>query len=239
MISSSTYLVNDVCDRDQDRLHVRKRHRPVASGALAANTALLLAAVLAVGGLAIDAAVHMNLLLVGCGYLALTACYSVWWRRIIVGDILAIASGFVLRAIAGGVATGVPLSHWFLAMTSCGAVFIVAGKRHAELFGGTLAAGRTRVTLRRYSTTALRLMMAAAAAGAIGAYVAWVFHRSGGGPWDAITIVPVVAWFARYAALIARGDGEAPEELILRDPALLATTVAWAALFLIAIYAAT
>ena len=238
MISSSTYLVNDVCDRNQDRLHVRKRHRPVASGALAVNAALVLAAMLAVGGLAIDAAVHVNLFLVGCGYLALTASYSVWWRRIVVVDILAIASGFVLRAVAGGVATGVPLSHWFLVMTSCGAVFVVAGKRHGELFGVvTLTAGHTRVTLRRYSTIALRLMMSAAAAGAIGAYVAWASSRPGSGPWYAITIVPVVAWLARYAALIACGHGEAPEELILRDPALLTITLTWAALFLTAIYA--
>jgi len=235
MLSSATYLLNDVRDLPHDRHHPRKRARPIASGALSARSALTIAAILAVAGLALAAAVRLELAAVGCGYLALTASYSLWWRRVVVVDILAIAAGFVLRAAAGGAATDVALSRWFLVVTSCGAIFVVAGKRYSELFGE--ARGHlTRATLRRYSAGALRAILFLAAAGAIGAYGIWAFRRPEHGPWYEITIVAVVMWLARYAQLIGRGRGEAPEELILRDRALLLLTIAWTALFLAGVY---
>ena len=150
-------------------------------------------------------------------------------------DILAIAGAFVIRAAAGGVATDVPLSRWFLVVTSCGALFVVAGKRHAELFG---AGGEhtTRRTLRHYSEDALALIIGAAAAGMIVAYAIWAFRRPERGPWYEATIVPVVLWLGRYRLLVARGHGEAPEELILRDTPLLALSLLWTALFIGGIY---
>jgi decaprenyl-phosphate phosphoribosyltransferase len=238
MLASSTYLLNDVRDIEQDRAHHRKRTRPIASGALPVRVALALAALLALGGLGIALAVRPLLAGVGCGYLTLTACYSLWLRHVIVADMLAIAAGFVLRAVAGGAATGVGLSRWFLLVTSFGAVFVVAGKRHAELFGRAheMRNGLTRTTLRLYSEPALQAMLAAAAAGTIAAYSLWAFGRPEHGPWYEGTIVPVVLWLARYAVLVARGAGEAPEELILRDRALLVLTLTWTALFLGGVY---
>lgn len=133
LLSSATYLINDVRDAEQDRLHPRKRLRPVAGGELAPRTALRAAAALALVGLAAATAIAPGLGAVGCCYLALTASYSLWLRRVIVLDIVAVAAGFVLRAVAGGVATDIYLSRWFVIVTGCCAVFLVTAKRYAEL----------------------------------------------------------------------------------------------------------
>jgi decaprenyl-phosphate phosphoribosyltransferase len=235
MLSSATYLLNDVRDREQDRRHPRKRLRPIASGELSPRAGLAFAAVLGAGGLMLAAAVRLELAAVGCAYLALTASYSLWWRRVILLDILAVAGCFVLRAAAGGVAADVRLSRWFLVVTSCCAIFLISGKRHAELID-TARAGVTRATLRRYSSTLLRTLLVAAAGGALVAYAIWAFRRPEHGPWYEITIVPFVLWLGRYGVLLARGAGEAPEEVILHDWVLLALGLAWTVLFLCGIY---
>ena len=235
LLSSATYLLNDVRDRHQDRLHPRKRGRPVAAGQLSPRAALAAAAALGIGGLALAASVRLELAAVGCVYLALTASYSLWLRRVILLDIAAVAGCFVVRAVAGGVAADVPLSRWFLVVTSCCAVFVVAGKRHAELVDGARPA-LTRITLRGYSSSALRAVLAAAAGGALIAYAVWAFRRPEHGPWYELSILPFVMWLGRYAVLLRRGDGEAPEELILHDWALLLLSLAWTVLFLCGIY---
>lgn len=149
---------------------------------------------------------------------------------VIVADIVAIAAGFVLRAAAGGIAAHVPPSARYLVVASCGAIFIVAGKRHAELL--SLARTElTRATLRHYSVTVLRAILAAAATSASVAYSAWAFGRPEHGPWYEISIVPVVLWLCRYGVLVRRGAGESPEELVLRDWRLFALTAMWTALF--------
>ena len=235
MLSSATYLLNDVRDRDQDRAHPRKRRRPIASGAMPVRVALPLAVALGLGGLALAAFTRLELVAVGCAYLALTASYSLWLRRVIVADMLAIAGGFVLRAVAGGVAANVPLSRWFLVVVSCGAIFVVAGKRHAELFGSA-GDGPTRATLRVYSAASLRAVLAAAALGMTVAYAIWAFRRPEHGPFYELSVIPIVLWLCRYGILIGRGAGEAPEELILRDRVLLPLTLGWALLFALGTY---
>ncbi len=172
MLSSATYLINDVRDREQDRHHPVKCRRPIAAGALRPRTALVAAAVLVIVALALALAVRWQLALVGGCYLALTTTYSLWWRRVIGLDLLAIAAGFVLRAGAGGAAVDVGLSRWFLLVTSCGAIFVVAAKRYAELREERTSAP-SRHSLGSYSVTALRTILALAAAGAVSAYVLW------------------------------------------------------------------
>jgi decaprenyl-phosphate phosphoribosyltransferase len=235
MLSSATYLVNDVRDRDQDRLHPRKRSRPVAAGELSPRSALLLAAALALVGIASATAITPGLGAVACGYLALTASYSLWLRRVVVADILAIAAGFVLRAIAGGVATDIYLSRWFVIVTACCAIYLVAAKRYAELREHD-GSGPARATLRRYSLGHLRLTLLAAATLAVVAYTGWAFTRPSHVVWYGLSIAPLVLWLARYAILIGSGAGQAPEELILRDRTLLAFGVAWSLLFLGGVY---
>lgn len=236
LLSSATYLVNDVRDAEQDRLHARKRLRPVAAGELSPRVALRTGALLALVGLVGAFAIAPALGAVACCYLALTLSYSLWLRRAIVLDMLAIAGGFVLRAAAGGAAGDIYLSRWFVIVTGCGAVFVVAAKRYAELREHT-GSPPVRDTLRRYSPGLLRTtLLGAAGAGAI-AYAGWAFTRPAHVGLYALSIAPFVLWLARYAQLIGMGAGETPEELVLGDRALLALSVVWAALFLGGVYA--
>jgi decaprenyl-phosphate phosphoribosyltransferase len=235
MLSSATYLLNDVRDRDQDRVHPRKRLRPIAAGELSIRAAITAAAVLALGGLALAAAITPGLAAVGAGYLAVTMSYSLWWRRVVVADILAIAAGFVLRALAGGVATDVYLSRWFVVVTACGAIFLVAAKRFAELHE-RVAPRLERATLRHYSLRGLRVTLAAAGTLASIAYISWAFTRPSHLLWYGLSIIPFLLWLARYASLAGAGAAQAPEELILRDRTLLALSLAWGLLFVGGVY---
>lgn len=249
LLSSATYLFNDVRDRDQDRLHPDKRRRPVAAGELPPARALRAGAILACTGLGLAFAIRPGLAGVGLCYLALTGAYSLWLRNVVVLDILTIAAGFVLRAVAGGVASDIYLSRWFIIVTACCAVFLVAAKRYAELRehagdgSGTLGAARPgratprRATLRRYSLGHLRLTLLAAAGVAVVAYTGWAFTRPSHVGWYGLSIVPLVLWLGRYATLIGAGAGQAPEELILRDRLLLGLGAAWSALFIGGVYA--
>jgi decaprenyl-phosphate phosphoribosyltransferase len=229
LVSSATYLVNDVRDRHQDRLHPRKRHRPVAAGELRPRGALRLAALMAASGLALALLVRPLLALVAASYVAVTTSYSIWWRRLVVADILAVAAGFVLRTVGGATAGGVGLSRSFLIVVSGCALFIVAGKRYAEL----RAPHPSRASLRRYSRHGLRVLLTASAAIACAAYAWWAFARAP----RMLSLVPFVLWLCRYRGLLRAGAGEAPEELVTRDQGLLALGLLWAVLFAGGIYA--
>jgi len=150
-------------------------------------------------------------------------------------DIVAIAAGFVLRALAGGVATDIYLSRWFVIVTGCCAVFRVAAKRYAELreHGGS---GPMRATLRMYSGAGLRLTLLTAATLAGAAYIGWAVTRPAHLVWYVLSSMPFLLWLGRYAQLIGSGAGQAPEELILRDRVLLALSVVWGVLFLGGVY---
>jgi decaprenyl-phosphate phosphoribosyltransferase len=235
LVSSATYLLNDVRDREQDRLHEKKRLRPVASGELSVAGALRAAALLALAGLALAFAIAPGLALLAAGYMAMTASYSLWLRRIAILDMLVIAAGFVLRAFAGGVASDIYLSRWFVIVTACGAVFLVAAKRLAEL--RQCDGARARASLRRYSSRGLIATLALVAMLASAAYVGWALTRPAHMAWYACSIAPFLGWLARYAQLIARGAGQAPEELILRDRVLLALSAGWTILFVGGVYA--
>jgi decaprenyl-phosphate phosphoribosyltransferase len=165
-----------------------------------------------------------------------------WWRHVVIVDIVAVAGGFVLRAVAGGAAAGVALSRPFLLVTSACALFLVAGKRYAELAGGgpraASGAAYTRATLRRYSRRLLRRLLAGAAILGAVAYARWAFARPDAGPWLELSMVPFVMWLGRYAMMLGAGGGEAPEELILRDPPLLALAAVWVVLFAGGVYVA-
>jgi decaprenyl-phosphate phosphoribosyltransferase len=235
LLSSATYLVNDVRDLEQDRVHPSKRMRPIAAGELSPRAALGWAALLGVLGVGAAVAIRPDLGLIAVGYLVLTASYSLLLRRVFILDILAIAAGFVLRAFAGGVASDIYLSRWFVLVTACCAVYLVTAKRYAELREHRGAAPM-RATLRRYSLRGLRLVLLATAAIGGSAYIGWAFTRPNHLLWYGLSIVPFLLWLGRYAALIAAGAGQAPEELILRDRTLLALSLGWGVLFLGGVY---
>jgi decaprenyl-phosphate phosphoribosyltransferase len=243
MLASGIYAINDVRDADEDRLHPRKRFRPVAAGELAPRTAVSLGVTLVVGGLALCTAVRPLLGVVGAGYVALTLSYTLVWRHLLLLDIVAIAGGFVLRALAGGVAPPVNLSRWFVLVVTAAAVFVAAGKRHGEL-RRTVAAnalvGRRRV-LKGYTELRLRVILALSGAVAVIAYAGWAFTlpEVHGVPWRPLTLVPFAACIARYGALLHAGRGESPEELLLHDRLLQIAAVVWLALFALGVHAAS
>jgi decaprenyl-phosphate phosphoribosyltransferase len=228
LLSSAVYLLNDSVDVEADRRHPRKRSRPIASGEVSVRTARVVSAVLALLGLAVAAATAWQLLAVMLGYLVLQLGYSLWFKHEPVLDILLVTSGFVLRAVAGGVASDLYVSQWFLLVAGFGSLFIVAGKRYSELH--TLGAeSGTRQALVRYSATYLRFVWGVAAAATLLAFSLWAFENpsSGSLPWATISIAPFVAGVLRYAVDIDAGTAAEPEDIIWADRVLQAIGAVW------------
>jgi decaprenyl-phosphate phosphoribosyltransferase len=240
LLASGIYAINDVRDAAEDRRHPSKRHRPVAAGELDARAASALGIWLIVAGLVICIAVAPLLGLVGAGYVALTLSYTLIWRHVLVLDILAIAGGFVLRAVAGGVAAPVALSRWFLLVVVCAAVFVAAAKRYAELRRGGGEGDVRRRVLSAYSPGLLALILAASGAVALIAYCVWALALPAvhGVPWRPLTIAPFAVCLLRYGTLVRRGAGEAPEDVLLSDRALQLAGLAWLVLFALEVHAA-
>ncbi len=236
-LSSATYLLNDIRDRLEDAENPARSHRPIASGELPVKVAFAAAFALIAFGLGVALFVRPWLAVVGVAYLLLTGSYTLWWRSVAVADIAAVSGGFILRALAGGVATSVTVSRWFLLVTSFGALFLVTGKRYAELrqADGTR---RMRAALRQYSERYLLFIAALSASVATTAYCLWAFQRSHQAKlsWYELTVIPFVLWLMRYGLLIDRGEGQAPEELITRDRFLLAMSVTWLVIFVVGVY---
>ncbi len=237
--ASGLYLLNDAADADADRLHPTKRHRPIAAGHLEPNTARGIAVGLIVISFAITAPINDGLLTaVVAGYVFVTMAYTLWLKNEPVIDLVAVASGFVFRAIAGGVATGVPLSDWFLIVAGAGSLFIVTGKRHAEqveLGSDSLA---HRSTLGAYSTAYLGYVRSVASGVMITAYCLWAFENAnatGDDTWFRLSIVPLVIAVLRYALVVESGGGGAPEEVVLSDRVLQVLGVLWVATFMLGV----
>ena len=241
LAASGTYLLNDAIDHEADRRHPTKRHRPVAAGDLPVGLAKVIGVGLLVASLALAAPVDLRLALVLAIYVGVTISYSVWLKTEPVLDIAAVASGFVLRAIAGGVATDVRLSNWFLIVASFGSLFVVAGKRHAEHLDLDDERGRHRATLARYSLAYLRYVGSMASGVTVMAYCVWAFEKATlaghGGFWFELSIVPFVVAILRYALLLDAGQGGAPEDVILGDRAIQAIGLTWLVVFSLGVYA--
>lgn len=234
MLASAAYLINDVRDAAEDRLHPRKRRRPIACGDLAGDEALLASAVLLLGGLVLAGFVSLGLLAAAGGYVILTLSYSVVWRHVVVLDIVAIAGGFVLRAVGGGAAAPVHLSRAFMLVVTFSAVLIAAGKRYAELTRRTPGSEHAeRRVLARYSVGWLRIALVASGIVVLVAYVLWVADHTltPGSGWRAMSLGPFALGLARYGLLVRRGAGEAPDELVFRDRPLMMLATAWVVLF--------
>ncbi|MCU1429146.1 MAG: decaprenyl-phosphate phosphoribosyltransferase [Actinomycetia bacterium] len=239
LAASGTYYINDALDVEADRLHPKKRFRPIAAGIVPVRAAVVAGVLLLATAVALSFVARWELAAVIAGYLALTVAYSLWLKNEAVIDLAAVAAGFVLRMIAGGVAVGVPISFWFLIVAASGSLFMVTGKRHAELLELGDDAGGHRRSLDVYSLAFLNYVRAVASSVAILAYCLWAFEKStpvGQPIWFQLSIVPFVIAVLRYALLLEQGKGGAPEELVLSDRALQIIGVAWVALFAIAVH---
>lgn len=241
MLASGIYAINDVRDADEDRRHPKKRFRPVAAGEIAPRTAAVTGAGSIAAGLFLCTAIRPLLGLVGLAYVVLTLTYTLVWRHIAGLDLLAIAGGFVLRAVAGGVSAPVTLSRWFLLVVTFAAILLAAGKRYAELTRAELRRQPGRGVLRTYGERSLRVILAVSAVGAVVAYCAWALGHPtvNGVPWRPLTIVPFVLGLARYGRLLQAGEGEAPEELLLSDRRLQLAASGWLVLFALSVNATT
>jgi decaprenyl-phosphate phosphoribosyltransferase len=239
LVSSAVYLLNDIRDVDEDRLHPRKRFRPIAAGELAVPVATGMAIVLGVGGLALGFWVDRGLGITLAVYVAIQVLYSTVLKHLPVIDLAVVSSGFLLRAIAGGVAVGVPLSQWFLLVASFGSLFMVAGKRYSELMSVGAEAG-TRKSLDRYSMSYLRFVWILAAVLVVSSYSLWAFENRFnpllGVPWTAISIAPFTLGMLQYALEVDAGQAGEPEDVVLHDHVLQGLGVIWLATISIAVF---
>ena len=240
MAASATYLVNDVRDVEADRRHPVKRSRPIAAGVITTTSAYVLAAVLLVGALAIGFAVRRDFGITLLAYLLLTTSYTIWLKRQPILDIIAVAAGFVLRAIGGATATGLPISEWFFIVTSFGALLIVVGKRESELHTLGDRAAEVRPILAVYTRDFLRYLRAVATGVVLVAYCLWAFESAGrsqdGAVWFQLSIVPFTAAIFQYALVLERGGGEHPEVVLTTDRAILVSGAVWALIYGFAVY---
>jgi decaprenyl-phosphate phosphoribosyltransferase len=219
--ASAVYLINDVRDVDADREHPTKRLRPIAAGVVPEWLAYSLAAVLGVASLVASWWLSPNLALVMAVYLGMQLGYCFGLKHQAVIDICIVSSAYLLRAIAGGVAADIYLSQWFLLMMAFGSLFMVAGKRYAELQLAERTGAKIRKSLESYTSTYLRFVWTMSATAVVVCYGLWAFERDGhSGSWFKISMVPFTIAILRYAVDVDGGLAGEPEDIALRDRVL-------------------
>jgi decaprenyl-phosphate phosphoribosyltransferase len=229
LAASSIYLINDARDVEADRQHPTKRFRPIAAGVVPVTMAYSLAVVLALASLGVSFLSTPNLAIVMAIYIAIQLAYCFGLKHQAVLDICIVSSGFLIRAIAGGVAAGIPLSQWFLLMMAFGSLFMAAGKRYAELQLAERTGARIRKSLERYTSTYLRFVWTLSATAVVVCYGLWAFYRDGpaGGSWFAVSMIPFTIAILRYAVDVDGGLAGEPEEIAFGDRVLQLLAVAW------------
>lgn len=236
LAASSIYLVNDARDVEADRQHPTKRFRPIAAGVVSPALAYALAIALAAITLAISAAIAPSLALVIGVYLAIQLGYCFGLKHQAVLDICIVSSAYLMRAIAGGAATGIPLSQWFLLVMAFASLFMVAGKRYAELQLAERTGAKIRKSLEGYTATYLRFVWTMSATAVVVCYGLWAFERDGhSGSWFAVSMIPITIAVLRYAVDVDGGVAGEPEDIVLQDRVLQVLGVAWIAIICVAI----
>jgi 4-hydroxybenzoate polyprenyltransferase len=242
-LSGTVYLLNDVADLERDRLHPRKRLRPIASGALSPRAAALLALVLGLGSLGLSALLGLPFVLCAGLYLALNVLYSFRLKEIVILDVLSVSLGFVLRAVAGGVAIGVLVSDWLLVCTLLLAMFLALAKRRHELVSLTTSATGHRKILAEYSPYLLDQMISVVTASCLTAYAFYTMapdtvqkYRTERLAW---TIPFVLYGIFRYLYLVHQKEkGGSPTDILVTDRPLLLNVFLWAMALLWIVYTA-
>jgi decaprenyl-phosphate phosphoribosyltransferase len=239
--ASATYLLNDAMDIESDRRHPVKKNRPIAAGIVPVGLAYVLAIVLLAVAISGAFLIRRDFGFTILAYLALTTVYSLWLKRMPILDIVAVAAGFVLRAIGGATATGLPISEWFFIVTSFGALFMVTGKRAGERAELGEDAATIRPALAAYTPQYLNYLKAVFSAGTLITYCLWAFasaqESTNGSVLFQLSIVPFAIAILRYALLLEQGKGAEPENLVLSDRTLLAAGAIWAIIYACAVYA--
>ena len=238
--ASGIYVWNDLLDVDADRRHPTKSARPIASGQLSVGAARIagVAFPIIALGLASLTGRWQTVAVIGT-YIVITIAYTLRLKHVPVVDVVTVAAGFVLRAAAGAVAVDVPMSRWFVLCITFGSLFIVVGKRYAELNEVGDAAG-TRATLDEYSIGYLRIMLSVSLAGVLISYCVWAFETSAASASDwplyELSIVPMLMALMRYLLVLEEGGGAAPEEVFTSDRLLVVLGFCWIVVYGLAVY---
>jgi 4-hydroxybenzoate polyprenyltransferase len=240
-LSGAIYVFNDLADVEKDRLHPTKRNRPIASGALPVPTAAVLGGVLLVGSLVAAFRLSMPFGLVAAAYAILLTAYSLWLKHLVILDVLTVAAGFVLRAVAGAAAIAVEISGWLVICTILVALFLALGKRRHEYRTLRGEAAAHRPILAEYSESFLDQMVAVVTASTVTAYALYTMSPDTVAKFHTrllpVTLPFVLYGIFRYLYLLYRRElGGNPSDLLLNDRALLVNTVLWMLALLVIIY---
>ena len=226
-VSSAGYIINDIRDREADAKHPRKSKRPIASGRLSVGTARIEAVALCLIGGAAAFLVSPPFVAIVVAYFATTMSYSLYFKDLVILDVMLIATGFIWRAVAGAVAIDVAISPWLLICTAFLALFLGFNKRRAELNLLQGDAGAHRKNLTQYSPAMLDQFQGITTSGAIISYA--LYTVNGPTPWLMLTMPYVLFGIFRYIYLVdQQGAGGAPDETLLRDRPILATCALYA-----------
>jgi len=240
-LSGVVYLINDVADRHADRQHPLKRHRPIASGAVSPALAIGTAVLLTAAMLGASWLLRPAFALVAVTYLVLLALYSGSLKHIVIIDVLTIAIGFVLRAVAGALVIGVEIGHWLLIVTLLLALFLALSKRRHELVLLGEGAVHHRRSLEHYSPYLLDQMIAVVTASTLIAYTVFTMSPETaerlGTPHLGFTVPFVLYGIFRYLYLVHQKlGGGSPAEMLLTDRPLLVCVALWAAAVVVLMY---
>jgi 4-hydroxybenzoate polyprenyltransferase len=235
LVSSAIYVINDLTDREADRLHPKKRHRPLAAGLVSPGQAIILALLCAVGGLILAYAASVNAFVIVLVYALLNMAYSWHLKQVVILDVFIIAAGFMLRILAGTIGVGIPPSSWLLLTGLMVTLFLGFAKRRSEMAVMEQGGEAARKVLLNYSLPMLDLMIGVCAAGVVMSYSLYTMsaetlaiHHTD----KLIYTVPFVLYgLFRYLHLTFSSDaGEDPARDLVRDPHMLVTVLGWGAL---------
>lgn len=240
-LSGAVYLLNDVSDRESDRQHPVKRHRPIAAGDVSAPTAVAWALVLIALGLSLSFWLQTGFGMAAAAYLVLQAAYTRVLKHVVILDVMAIAFGFVLRAVAGGLIIGVPISDWLVICTILLALFLGLSKRRHELTLLAAGAAGHRRILEEYDPYLLDQMIAVVAAATLVAYIIYCLSPETtarfGTHWLVLTVPFPIYGLFRYLYIVHRKDGGGnPSEMLLTDRPLLSCVGLWGLTVVAVIY---
>ena len=240
-LSGAIYVFNDLADVEKDRLHPTKRYRPIARGALSVPAAAALGVLLLAGSLTAAYVLSVPFGVVATAYAVLLTAYSVWLKHVVILDVLTVAAGFVLRAVAGAAAIGVEISGWLVICTILIALFLALGKRRHEYRTLKGDAAAHRPILAEYSEGFLDQMVAVVTASTVTAYALYTMSPETVGKFHTrllpVTLPFVLSGIFRYLDRLYRREmGGNPSDLLLNDRALLVNTVLWMIALLVIIY---
>jgi len=230
--TSAVYLINDIFDRENDKKHPLKSKRPIATGDVSVSTAVSAAIILIAAALLLAFYLNIPTVITLAVYICLNILYSMFLKHLVILDVMTIAAGFVLRAVAGGFAIEVPISAWLLVCTTLLALFLGFGKRRHELTLLSENATDHRKSLEQYSTPFLDQMISVVTASTVVAYAFYTLSpevvEKFGTHWLSLSIPFVLYGIFRYLYLIFHKEmGGSPTRLLLTDPPLLICVILW------------